>query len=263
MDLAGKVTVVTGGASGIGRALCRRFRAGGAEVVVSDLDAAGTVAVAEEIGGLAVTADVATEADVVHLVDAATDAYGRVDLFCANAGIFAAPPFEPGVPIGLDATDEQWQAMFQVNFLSHVYAARALIPRFLEQGGGHLLVTVSAAGLLTSIGNAPYAVTKHAALGLAEWLAITYGDAGVGVSVLCPLGVRTAMIDVAGGQFGEGAIEPEEAAETVVEGLADGRFLILPHPEVADFFSRKAGDYDRWLRGMRRLQAQAPPPWGL
>lgn len=260
MELAGKVAVVTGGAAGIGRALCRRFATEGARVIVADLDGAGAADVAKEVEGLAVSADVSVEADVVHLVEATLAAHERVDLFSSNAGIlWGATPEDPAAPVGVEASDEAWDRIWRVNFLAHVYGARAVLPHMLARGEGYLLATASAAGLLTSIGNAPYAVTKHAVVALAEWLAITYGDAGIRVSCLCPEGVRTAMLDAAGGQFvaaAAGAIEPEEAAASVVEGLAAERFLILPHPKVAEYFRRKADDYDRWLRGMRRLQAQ-------
>ena len=256
MHLKEKVVVVTGGASGIGRALCQRFAAEGARgVVVADLDADGANAVAEEIGGTAVSTNVAVEADVEALVEKATQAYGPIDLFCSNAGIAIAG--------GVEVPNEQWQAIWEVNLMAHVYAARAVLPGMLARGEGYLLNTASAAGLMTNIGAAPYAVTKHAAVALAEWLAITHGDAGIKVSCLCPQGVKTPML-LGGGERGDeaatmllpGAIEPEEVAEAVVQGLADERFLILPHPEVAEYMQRKASDYDRWLAGMRRLQAR-------
>ena len=253
MDVAGKVVVVTGGGNGIGRALCRRFAAEKAKgVVVADVRGDDALAVADEIGGRAVVTDVAVEADVVALVSQASSAYGPVDLFCANAGI--------GVPGGPEAADEDWQRIWSVNVMAHVYAARALVPEWLARGEGYLLHTASAAGLLTNLGALPYAVTKHAVVALAEWLAITYGDAGVKFSCLCPQGVRTDMLHAAGpggaALLEAGAIEPERVADAVVAGLADERFLILPHPEVAEYFRRKAGDYDRWLAGMRRLQAR-------
>jgi NAD(P)-dependent dehydrogenase (short-subunit alcohol dehydrogenase family) len=261
MELAGKVAVVTGGASGIGRALCMRFAAEGASVVVADVDAPGAAAVAQEIKGLAVPGDMSVEADVTAVIDAARLSFDRIDLFCANAGILTGSrPDDPAAVIGPDAPDEDWERMWRVNVLSHVYAARALVPPLLDQGGGYILVTASAAGLLTMLGNAPYAVTKHAAVALAEWLAITYGDRGLRVSCLCPQLVRTEMLAAAlpsaehQGIAHLGVLEPDAVAETVVEGLREERFLILPHPEVADYFRRKAGDYDRWLAGMRRLQ---------
>ena len=264
MELSGKVTVVTGAASGIGRALCRRFAAEGASVVVADVDGPRAAAVASEIGGLAVPGDMSVEADVDALVEAVRLSFDRVDLFCANAGIlWGTRPDDPAGVIGPEAPDEAWERMWRVNILSHVYAARAVVPLMLAQGGGHILVTASAAGLLTMLGNAPYSVTKHAAVAFAEWLAITYGDRGLRVSCLCPQLVRTEMLAAAQASAQEqgiadlGVIEPEAVAEAVVEGLRDERFLILPHPEVADYFRRKAEDYDRWLAGMRRLQSKA------
>jgi NAD(P)-dependent dehydrogenase (short-subunit alcohol dehydrogenase family) len=258
VELAGKVAVVTGGASGIGRALCRRFAAEGASVVVADIDALGAAAVAKEIGGVAVPGDMSVEADVVGLVDAARLSFDRIDVFCANAGIlWGVRPDDPAAVVGPDASDEAWERMWRVNVLSHVYAARAVVPVMLDQGGGHIVATASAAGLLTVLGNAPYAVTKHAVVALAEWLAITYGDRGLRVSCLCPEAVRTDMLASAGGHVAgaPGVVEPEDVAGVVVEALRDERFLILPHPQVAEYFRRKADDYDRWLAGMRRLQA--------
>jgi len=257
MKLKDKVAVITGGAQGIGRALCRRFAAEGARaVVVSDVDGEGAAQVAREIGGLAVAADVGIEADVARLVRQAEEAFGAIDLFCSNAGI----GWPPG---GVELANDVWQRFWDVNLAAHLYAARAVLPGMLARGSGYLLQTVSAAGLLTQVGSAPYAVTKHAALALAEWLAITYGDAGIKVSCLCPMGVRTPMLAAAGaaGKFlQEGALEPEAVAEAAVAGLEAERFLILPHPEVAEYFRRKAEDYDRWLRGMRRLQAVVQEP---
>jgi NAD(P)-dependent dehydrogenase (short-subunit alcohol dehydrogenase family) len=252
MTVKDKVVVVTGGAEGIGRALCRRFAAEGARmVVVADVNAAGASVVAGEIGGWAIATDVARQEDIVRLVEAVTERCGGIDLFCSNAGIM--------IEGGVDTPDDDWEAIWRVNVAAHLYAARAVLPGMLARGSGYLLQTVSAAGLLSQIGSAPYTVTKHAALGLAEWLAITYGDRGIGVSVLCPQGVRTNMLlrPRPGGEsfLLAGAISAEEVAEAAVTGLAEGRFLILPHPEVAEHFRRKASDYDRWLRGMRRLQA--------
>jgi NAD(P)-dependent dehydrogenase (short-subunit alcohol dehydrogenase family) len=253
MKLAGKVAVVTGGASGIGRALCRRFAAEGARgVVVADLDGAAAEQVAREIGGLAVRTDVSRESDVAQLVERATAAFGAIDLLCSNAGI--------AMEGGIETPDGNWQRIWGINFMAHVYAARAVLPGMLARGEGYLLQTASAAGLLTQVGSAPYAVTKHAAVSLAEWMSVTYGDRGIRVSCLCPQGVRTNMLAEAergpGRFLLEGALEPEQVAESVVAGLADERFLILPHPEVAEYMRRKANDYDRWLRGMRRMQAK-------
>jgi NAD(P)-dependent dehydrogenase (short-subunit alcohol dehydrogenase family) len=252
MKLEDKVVVVTGGANGIGRALCRRFASEGARaVVVSDLDGAGASQVAEEVRGMAVTSDVSVEADIVRLVEQAVEAYGRVDLFCSNAGILG----ERG---GAEVPDEAWRQIWDINVMAHIYAARAVLPGMLARGEGYLLQTASAAGLLTQIGAAPYAVTKHAAVAFAEWLSMTYGDRGIKVSCLCPQGVRTRMLfgeDGKGDNFlVPGALDPEEVADAVVEGLEKESFLILPHPEVLEYFRRKSNDYDRWLRGMRRLQ---------
>ena len=248
MKLDDKVAVVTGGAHGIGRSLCVRFAAEGARgVVVADIDRAAAEAVAEQVGGLAVTTDVAREADIVRLVEQATERYGPIDLFCSNAGIL--------VEGGIEVPDDDWNRIFGINFKAHLYAARAVLPAMLARGEGYLLQVVSAAGLLTQIGSAPYSVTKHAALSLAEWLAVTHGDEGIKVSCVCPQGVRTRLLDQSDSRFlRQSALDPEDVAEAVIEGLAEERFLILPHPEVAEYFQRKAADYDRWVRGMRRLQ---------
>jgi NAD(P)-dependent dehydrogenase (short-subunit alcohol dehydrogenase family) len=257
MQLRGKVVVVTGGGGGIGRALCQRFAAEGAKaVVVADRDEAAARKTAREIKGLAVVTDSGIEADIVRLVKTATDAHGAIDLFCSNAGIM--------VRGGIEAPDAEWQHIWDVNLMAHVWAARAVLPAMVARGQGYLLHTASAAGLLTQIGSAPYAVTKHAAVAFAEWLSITYGGSGIKVSCLCPLGVRTDMLRSATGHIAdvlrEGALEPEAVAAAVVAGLEKEQFLILPHPEVAEFCHRKASDYDRWLRGMRRLQDKQGPP---
>ena len=260
MELTDRVAVVTGGASGIGRALAWRLAEEGARgVVVADLDAAGAQAVATEIGerALGVGCDVADEAQVIDLVARAQEAFGPVDLFCANAGV--------AVGTDLETPEEVWDLALGVNVRAHLYAAKALLPGWLERGEGYFLTTASAAGLLTQIGSAPYAVTKHAAVAFAEWLSVTYGDRGVRVSCLCPMGVRTGMTQVpddapddlrlaAGVVAAAGdMLEPEQVADVVVDGLRAERFLILPHPEVLTFFQRKADDYDRWLAG------HAPP----
>jgi NAD(P)-dependent dehydrogenase (short-subunit alcohol dehydrogenase family) len=260
MKLKDKVVVVTGGANGIGRALCRRFAIEGARgIVVADLDNQRASTLAQEIGGIAVATDVSVEADIANLVNRATETYGAIDLFCSNAGI--------GTPGGADEPNEVWQRIWEVNVMAHVYAARAVIPGMLARGGGYILATASAAGLLAQIGSAPYSVTKHAAVAFAEWLSITHGEAGIKVSCLCPQGVNTDLLRRSAGGPGDflraGAIEPEEVAEAVIAGIDEERFLILPHPEVAEYFRRKATDYDRWLRGMRRLQAsfKSPTAW--
>lgn len=251
MRVENKVVVVTGGAAGIGEALARRFKKEGARaVVVADLDGEGAARVAADIGGFGMRADVASEAEIRCLVDQTTARFGPIDLFCSNAGIF--------VEGDIHAPDDMWSRMSGIHVMAHLYAARAVIPSMIERGGGYLLQTVSAAGLLTSIESAIYAVTKHAALALAEWIAMTYGDQGIKVSALCPQGVRTNMLMQDPDNFLiAGSVSVEQAADAVIEGLAEERFLILPHPEVAEYFRRKASDYDRWLRGMRRLRGEA------
>jgi NAD(P)-dependent dehydrogenase (short-subunit alcohol dehydrogenase family) len=257
MEVQEKVVVVTGAASGIGRAMARRFAAEGARgVIVADLDGEGAERVAAELGdgALAVTCDVTDPDHADPLIGAAESAFGPVDLFCANAG----------VAVGEDmATPADWDLAFGVNIRAHILAAERLLPGWLERGTGYFLSTASAAGIASQIGSAPYAVTKHAAVAFAEWLSITYGERGVGVSCLCPMGVNTAMlagdlnsVGVRVVRAASTVLEPEDVADIVVDGLREERFLILPHPEVLEFFQRKAGDYDRWLAGMRRLQAR-------
>ena len=259
MVVKGTVVVVTGGAGGIGSALGRRFAAEGARaVVLADRDGAKAEAVAGEIGSRArgVACDVGDDAAVAALIDEVENREGPIGLYCANAGI--------GAGTGIEAPDSEWNEVWRVNLMSTVIAARHLVPRWVERGGGYLLVTASAAGLLTSLGDAGYTATKHAAVGLAEWIWITYRDRGVKVSCLCPQGVRTNMVfgKHAEGQIGIeqvkrlGVIEPEEVAQAVVEGLADERFLILPHPQVLDYFRNKADNHGRWLGGMRKFQRQ-------
>ena len=250
MNVQEKVAVVTGGAHGIGEGLAKRFKAEGARaVVVADIDGEGAEKVAAGIGGFAMYTDVAREADIRRLVDETTSRFGPIDLFCSNAGIFLEG--------GVDVPDENWLRIRDINVMAHVYAARAVLPGMIARGEGYLLQTISAAGLLTSLDSALYAVTKHAALALAEWIAVTYGDAGIKVSAVCPQGVRTDMLMSDPGNFlMEGSVSVEEVTDAVIAGLAEERFLILPHPEVAEYFRRKADDYDRWLRGMRRLQRQ-------
>lgn len=255
MKVKDSVVVVTGGASGIGAALARRFAADGARnVVVVDRDLAAAQAVALEVDGVAEQADVTDPAAINGLVDRTLARDGQIDLFCSNAGMTTG--------VGVDDPDDRWHQAFEVNLMAHVYAARAVLPSMLERGTGHLLQTASAAGLLTSPGDAPYAVTKHGAVALAEWLAITYGSRGIGVSVLCPMGVSTPLLmePLAAGEPGAQAVaasgeivSAELVAEVVATGLAEGRFLLLPHPQVGTFWKQKASDPDRWLAGMRRL----------
>ncbi|CAN5483651.1 SDR family oxidoreductase [soil metagenome] len=251
MDIQNKVIIVTGGASGIGKALCERFAQEGARgVVVADLDLAQCEAVASAIGGLAVRTDVSKEADVQALVAQATAHYGQVDVFCSNAGILIAK--------GEEASNEEWQRIWDINLMGHVYASRAVLPQMLARGSGYLVNTASAAGLLSQVNSAPYSVTKHAAVAFAEWLAISYGDKGIGVSCLCPQGVLTPMLlgsSRDGGSFLKpGAVTPEAVAGEVLRCMREERFLVLPHPEVLTFMQRKAADYDRWIKGMRRVR---------
>jgi NAD(P)-dependent dehydrogenase (short-subunit alcohol dehydrogenase family) len=266
MRLAGSVAVVTGGGSGIGRALAGAIaREGAAGVVVADLDGDAAAAAAAEVAGapaLAVACDVSVERELRDVLDRARDAFGPVDAFFANAGIAAG---------GDEQTpDEVWDRMYAVNVHAHVVAARLLVPEWLAGGRGCFVATASAAGLITQIGVAPYAVTKHAAVAFAEWLAVTYGDRGIHVSCICPMGVDTPMLRGEGGDGSalqaagaasvkqSGAVlAPEDVAAAVIEGLKDERFLILPHPEVLEYFRRKGSDYDRWLAGMRRLRTAA------
>jgi len=255
MDIQGKVVVVTGGASGIGAALCQAFaQAGARAVVVADLDEVGAAKVAAGIQGLAVRTNVASEAEVRALVDRATAQFGQIDIFCSNAGIISRAD--------ADAPTATWQRHWDVNVMAHVHAANAVLPQMLARGEGWLLQTASAAGLLSQVNAAPYSVTKHAAVGFAEWLSIAHGDAGIHVSCLCPQGVLTPMLlgadsDTGRPSFlGDGALTAEAVAASALQGLREGRFLILPHAEVLTFWQRKGQDIERWLRGMRRLRAK-------
>ena len=248
MDIKDKIIVVTGAASGIGRALAQRFAKDGAKkVICSDINAEGVAATAAEVGGIAFTTDVSKEADIQAMIEKVEAEVGPIDLFCSNAGI--------GYGGGAEVSDARWQRIWDINVMAHVWAARHLVPRMAARGGGYLLNTASAAGLLSQIGSAPYAVTKHAAVALAEWLAITHGDQGIKVSVLCPQAVRTAM--TAGNPDGvasvDGMLEPEDAAEACVRAIEAETFLVLPHPQVLEYMRRKSADYDRWLGGMRKL----------
>ncbi len=259
MEVKDKVVVVTGAGGGIGKALAERFaRDGARKVVVADINGDNAKTVAAAIGGHGVQLDVAKEAEIIQLIDATERDFGPIDLFCSNAGIF--------IGMGLSTTDEEWERIMAVNVKAHLYAARNLVPRMIKRGGGYLLNTASAAGLLSQIGSVTYSVSKHAAVALAEWISITHGHQGIKVSVLCPQAVRTAMTgatgtsDRPGGVAGlDGMLEPDFVAEVVTQGLAAEQFLILPHPEVAEYFKRKGSDYDRWLGGMRRLQEKFRP----
>lgn len=249
MDIAGKVAVVTGAGSGIGAALTRSFIGNGAQVVAADIDLGAVAEIASETGAYPIGIDVSKEEDNLRLIEEAEKQLGPIDLFCANAGI----AYEGSE----QSPDEDWERMWRVNFFSHVYAARHLIPRWQSRGAGYLLVTASAAGLLTNIGAAQYSVTKHAAVALAEWLAVTYGDDGIKVSCLCPQGVLTPILEKEGetrDYLRATAITPEAVAESVLQGLHNERFLILPHHEVAQYEQRRAEDRDGWLEAMRRLR---------
>jgi NAD(P)-dependent dehydrogenase (short-subunit alcohol dehydrogenase family) len=275
MELRGRVAVVTGGASGIGRSLCLTLAGeGAAGIVVADLDEAGAGAVAKEVGdaggaAVATRCDVSVEDEVRALVAAAQNRFGPVDAFFANAGIL--------VTGGIDTPDAIWDRAWAVNVKSHIYAARAVVPSMVERGEGYLVHTASAAGLLTQLGAAPYSVTKHAVVSLAEWLAITYGDRGLRVSCLCPQSVATNLVATSRAHLSgkavetpttderaarlvsqaarDGVLDPDDVAGMVIEAMAEERFLVLPHPEVETYERRRAGDRDRWLRGMRRAQA--------
>ena len=249
MKVSGKIAVVTGAASGIGRALARRFKAEGAVgLALADTQSEPLAELADELGGLAVVCDVTVAEQVDRLVERVEKELGAVDVFCSNAGIVRMG--------GPEASLEAWTASWDVHVMAHVYAARAVAEKMAERGGGYLVNTSSAAGLLSHIDSAPYSVTKHAAVALAEWLSINYHERGVRVSVLCPQAVRTAM--TAGHEDGvasvDGMLEPEVVADAVVESMDREEFLILPHPQVLDYLRRKTADYDRWLGGMRRLR---------
>ena len=253
MELTGKVIVVTGAARGIGLALARRFtRERAAAVVMADIDEVRLQSAAEDLGTTAVACDVSREEDVIRLVSRVESDHGRIDLFCSNAGI--------AIGGGPEVNDDDWRRIWDVNVMAHVYVARHVLPGMLTRGEGYLLGTVSAAGLLNHLFAAPYGVTKAAALSLFEWIAIAHGDEGIRVSCLCPQGVKTDMLAQEGRRgldlLTAGALEPEAVADVVLEGIRQERFLILPHPEVAEYFRRKADGYDRWLSGMRRLRAR-------
>jgi len=267
MQIKDKVAIVTGGASGIGEALAVRFHADGAKhVVVVDRNEEGARSVASRVGGTGVGVDVSDETAIRALVEETERDHGPIDLFVSNAGYVTIG--------GLETPNADLQRMWEVHVLAHLYAARAVVPRMIEQGGGYLLNTASAAGLLTQIGSMSYAVTKHAAVALSEWIAMTYGHKGIKVSVLCPQAVETnigpnspdadKLLGGPGVASGDGVLSSEQVADVVTQALAEERFLVLPHPEVAEYVRRKADDVDRWLEGMRRFQdrlfAGSPQP---
>jgi NAD(P)-dependent dehydrogenase (short-subunit alcohol dehydrogenase family) len=252
-----QVVVVTGGGRGIGAAYARMFAARGARVVVNDLDGEAARESAVAVGGVAVPGDASTEAGVEHLIGTARELVGPVDVYCANAGVARA---------GLvDVPEKAWEVSWQVNVMAHVRASRVLMPGWLRQGHGMFVSTVSAAGLLTIPGAAPYAVTKHAALAYAEWLAVTYGDAGLRVHAVCPQGVRTQMLEDSGpagkALMEESAIEADDVAAALLTAIRKGQFLVLPHPEVGGMYAGRAADPDRWLKGMRRQSQSLPSQW--
>jgi len=249
MDIKDKRVVVTGAASGIGKALANAFCVAGVKSVVSvDMNLEGAEETAKETGGIAVQANVGKEEDIIKVIEKANDLSGGIDIFCSNAGIGGVHGF-------LEVQTEDWQNIWEVNVMSHIYAARNVLPQMLDRGEGYIMSTASAAGLLTQIGSAGYTVTKAAAVSFAEWIKITYGSKGIGVSCLCPQAVRTAMTAGGPGVAGvDGMIEPEVAAEDVLDAITKDRFLVTPHPEVLEYINRKGADRDRWISGMQRLQ---------
>jgi NAD(P)-dependent dehydrogenase (short-subunit alcohol dehydrogenase family) len=255
LNITDRVVVVTGGGSGIGAAMARRFAEEGPRgLIVADLDIGAAEMVASEIGATPLHVDVADPDSNGQLIDETEDRFGPVDLFCANAGI--------GFAGDEQTAPERWDFMWRVNVMSHVHAARRLVPGWLARSEGYFLSTASAAGLLTNLKAAQYSVTKHATVAFAEWLAITYGDQGIKVSCLCPMGVKTPLLDSADefhALLDPLALEPDEVADAVVAGLSEERFLILPHSEVTQFFQNKANDYDRWIGGMKKLQRTVFP----
>ncbi len=258
MELTDRHVVVTGAGSGIGRALARRFaQERPRALVLADIDAAAVGAVAGEVGGSAIVADVGAEAGVIALIEQAERDHGAIEVFHSNAGV-------AGPAGGVEASDAGWQATWEVNLMSHVWAARALLPGMVSRGEGYLVSTASAAGLLTQVSAAPYSVTKHAAVALAEWLSITYADAGIRVSCVCPQAVRTPMLELALSDpigavplLAGGVLDPQDVAEAVVAGIREERFLILPHEAVAQHMALKGAQPERWLNGMRKLVRSA------
>ena len=251
MDIKDKRIVVTGAAGGIGKALAKAFKLEGASfVLIADIDGQKASETASELGYKSFQIDVGKEHEIESLISFMNDEVGGIDIFCSNAGI-------GGVPMLLDVTTEDWQNIWDVNVMGHIHAAKHVIPQMLERGSGYLVNTASAAGLLTQIGSAPYSVTKAAALSLAEWIKITYGAKGIGVSCLCPQAVETAMTAQGAGTAGvDGMISADECAASVIEAIKKDKFLVTPHEEVLEYIQRKASDYDRWISGMQRLQTK-------
>jgi NAD(P)-dependent dehydrogenase (short-subunit alcohol dehydrogenase family) len=250
MDIRGKVAIVTGGGSGIGAGAAKRFIEEGARaVVVADVNLQNAQRVAAEIGAVALACDVSREAEIQRLVAETKQRFGQVDIYFSNAGIL-------GTPGGLELDDALWQKMWEVHGMAHVWAARAVVPDMVARGEGYFLITASAAGLLNIVESAPYGVTKHAAVAIAEWLRIAYGRRGLRVSCLCPQSVATAMTAQGTGSAGlDGVLTPEQVAADIVQVMREEKFLVLPHPEVAKYFQAKGQDYDRWLGGMQKLYA--------
>ncbi|WP_415402934.1 SDR family oxidoreductase [Tateyamaria sp. SN3-11] len=248
MEIKDKIIVVTGAASGIGRALCSAFATEGAKAIACvDRDLAGAQSISSEIRGLAFAVDVSHEEQIAAMIEQVEETLGPIDLFCSNAGVLTEG--------GMEVPNGEWQKLWEINVMAHVWAARHVVPRMIARGGGYLLNTASAAGLLNQIGSAPYGVTKHAAVGLAEWLAMTHGDDGIKVSVLCPQAVRTAMTDGFEEHVAaiDGMLEPDDAAQACVDAIREETFLVLPHPNVREYMRHKTADYDRWIGGMRKL----------
>lgn len=248
MELKDKIIVITGAASGIGRSMAERFAVEGAKKIICvDLNLKGAKATAEMVGGVAFGVDVAIESQITAMIDTVEKDIGPIDLFCSNAGILMLG--------GIEVPNDDWQKIWDINVMAHVVAARHLVPLMIARGGGYLLNTASAAGLLNQVGSAPYGVTKHAAVGLAEWISLTYGDQGIKVSVLCPQAVRTEMTRDLEDHVAsiDGMTEPEAVADACVETIRAETFLILPHPEVLGYMRAKTDNYDRWLGGMRKL----------